>query len=93
MDKDATYTVELSDDADKALSKMDPFQRKLIVSWIDDKLKDCTDPRRHGKGLSGNLSGRWRYRIGDYRVLAKIFDDKVLILVLDIGHRREIYRR
>ena len=45
----------------------------------------------HGKGLTANRSGQWRYRVGDYRLLAEIQDDKVLILVLNVGHRRDIY--
>uniref|UniRef100_UPI0037C13B56 type II toxin-antitoxin system RelE/ParE family toxin n=1 Tax=Exiguobacterium sp. TaxID=44751 RepID=UPI0037C13B56 len=50
------------------------------------------DPRRHGKGLVSNRSGEWRYRIGDYRLVADIHDEKVVILILEIGHRRDIYK-
>jgi len=88
-----SYTVEFSYAADKALSKMDPYDQKLIVSWIEDKLSGCENPRRYGKGLRGELSDQWRYRVGDYRILAKIVDEKVLILVLEIGHRREVYKK
>lgn len=72
---------------------MDQPTRKLIYAWIDKKLQNCENPRVHGKGLTSDRSGQWRYRIGDYRVLADIQDDKLLILVIELGHRREIYDR
>lgn len=50
------------------------------------------NPRQYGKGLTANLSGQWRYRIGDYRLIAEIQDNKVVILILTIGHRLEIYK-
>ena len=72
---------------------MDQPTRKLIYAWIDKNLQNCENPRVHGKGLTSDRSGQWRYRIGDYRVLADIHDDKLLILVIELGHRREIYDR
>lgn len=72
---------------------MDQPTRKLIYAWIDKNLQNCENPRVHGKGLTSDRSGQWRYRIGDYRVLADIQDDKLLILVIELGHRREIYDR
>ena len=53
---------------------------------------DCSDPRVHGKALTANLKGMWRYRIGDYRMLCLIEDEKLIITSLNIGHRREIYK-
>ncbi|MGI1807088.1 type II toxin-antitoxin system RelE family toxin [Exiguobacterium sp. TDN 0502] len=61
-------------------------------SWIKKNLVGTDDPRRHGKGLVSNRSGEWRYRIGDYRLIAYIQDEKVIILILEIGHRRGIYK-
>ena len=58
------------------------------VSW---NLQDCQNPRLHGKGLTANRSGQWRYRIGDYRLLCQIDDGKLVILALSVGHRREVY--
>ena len=54
-------------------------------------MEGCENPRVHGKGLVENKSGQWRYRIGDYRVICEIKDEEIIILVLEIGHRREIY--
>lgn len=85
------YTVEYTQQAVKQLSKFDKHIQKLIYAWIDKNLKDCKDPRAFGKGLTSNRSGQWRYRIGDYRIIADIQDKKVTILLLEIGHRRSIY--
>ena len=87
------YTVKFSGKADKALSKMDPFDKRIIVKWVEDRLEGCEDPRRYGKGLEGNLPGRWRYRVGSWRLLAHIYDDIVLIQIFEIGRRDKIYKR
>ena len=63
----------------------------MITSWIEKNLEGCSDPRVHGRGLVANRSGQWRYRVGDYRILAQIDDNKIIILLLNIGHRRDIY--
>lgn len=86
-----TYHVELTEQARKALKKLDRQTAKMLTAWIRKNLEGCTDPRQHGKGLTANRSGQWRYRVGDYRILADIQDDKIVILILTIGHRREIY--
>lgn len=86
-----TYHVEFTKDALKALKKLDKHTSLLITAWIRKNLEGCSDPRIHGKGLTANRSGEWRYRIGDYRIIADIQDDKVIILILEVGHRREIY--
>lgn len=87
-----TYKVRYERNVQKALKKMDRHQASLILSWISKSLEGTDSPRAHGKGLVGNKSGQWRYRIGDYRLLANINDDTITILVLEIGHRREIYK-
>ena len=87
------YNVSYSDEALKALKKMDSYQAKIIIGWIKKNLIDCENPRSYGESLSGNLKGFWRYRIGSYRILAEIQDDIVLIEIIDVGHRREVYKR
>lgn len=87
-----SYTVEYTDLAYKNLKKLDKYTRKLILSWIHKNLVGCSNPCQHGKGLLGNKSEQWRYRVGDYRIICDIQDDKILVLVLEIGHRREIYK-
>lgn len=85
------YTVTFTKEALKQLKKMDKASAALILGWIRKNLEGCDNPRIHGKGLTANSSGQWRYRVGDYRIIAEIYDDKVVILVLNIGHRRGIY--
>ena len=77
----------------KDLKKLDRQTNALIVGWIEKNLVGCENPRQHGKGLTANRSGQWRYRIGDYRVIADILDDKVVIVVVAVGHRRDVYKK
>ena len=86
------YSVVFTEHAKKQLSKLDKFTAKLIASWLMKNLQGCENPRQHGKGLTSNRSGQWRYRVGDYRLIADIQDDKVIILILEIGHRRDVYK-
>lgn len=86
------YSVRYEKNAKKALKKMDKHQARLILLWISKHLEGTDQPRIHGKGLVGNKSGQWRYRIGDFRLIANIDDDTITILVLEIGHRRDIYK-
>ncbi len=86
------YTVVFSKEALKDLKKLDKHTAALIIGWVRKNLEGCENPRAHGKGLTENLSGKWRYRVGDYRLLADIQDDKVVIMMLRVGHRSEIYK-
>lgn len=86
-----SYQVVFSHDALKALQKLDKFTASVILGWIRKNLEGCTNPRAHGKGLVGNHSRQWRYRVGDYRIIADIQENKVVILILAIGHRRNVY--
>lgn len=88
----SAYQVAFEKGAQKALKKMDKHQSLLIMGWIQKNLVNCTDPRKLGKGLTANHSGEWRYRIGDYRLIADINDETVTILMLEIGHRKDIYK-
>lgn len=85
------YDVELSERFKREFKKLDRYTQKIIRGWIDKNLVDMVDPRIHGKGLTANRSGQWRYRIGDYRLLCQIDDGKLIILAISVGHRREIY--
>lgn len=86
------YTVEYTKRAIKQLKKLDKQTSALLLGWIEKNLVDCDKPRQFGKGLTANRKGEWRYRIGDYRLVADIQDDKIVILILNIGHRRDIYK-
>ena len=86
------YEVRFGKRAKKALKKMDPHQASIIMAWIKRNLVNTTNPRQLGKGLTGDKRGAWRYRIGDYRIISHIDDEKIVILILKVGHRRDIYR-
>jgi len=87
------YNVELTDRFKREFRKLDKYTQKFIRAWIDKNLVNCENPRAHGKGLTANRSGQWRYRIGDYRLLCVIEDEKLVILALSVGHRSEVYRQ
>ena len=73
------------------MKKKDPMEALRIYNWIGKNLENCEDPRRTGKALTGQFKGSWRYRVGDYRILAEIHDDVLVILLIDIGHRSTVY--
>ena len=85
------YRVEYTSKALKQLKKMDRFDAQIITSWIGKNLEGTMDPGSHGKGLTDNRSGEWRYRVGNYRILCTIHDDVLTIEVFTIGHRRDMY--
>ncbi len=85
------WHVEYTKTALKQLKKMDRFNARLIMSWLDRNLEGCNNPRAHGKGLTANHSGEWRYRVGDYRILCIIEDNRLVVHVFSVGHRRNIY--
>ena len=86
------WTIEIDEKAKDELLKLDREARKRIIKFIDERLLKLDDPRKLGESLKGNLSGFWRYRVGDYRLICDIEDSKVNILVIGIGHRRNIYK-
>lgn len=86
-----SYTVEYAAAAEKALKKMDKHVSGIIYDWIEKNLVGCENPRRFGDPLIEDLGDKWRYRVGDYRIVTEIEDDRVVILVVNIGHRSEIY--
>ena len=85
------YTVRYTQLAVKQLKKLDKYTRTLILAWVEKNLVNTDNPRRHGKGLVATHKGKWRYRIGDYRLLAEIQENELVILVLTVGHRKSIY--
>ncbi len=84
------YRVEYTKTAAKQLKKMDRKIASLILAFIEDKLLYCENPRLYGKALQGDLPHIWRYRVGSYRILAKIEDEKIVITIVEVGHRKEI---
>lgn len=85
------YTVLYTERAIKSMKKLDRSVLVMLKAWIEKNLSGTQDPRLHGKGLTSNRSGQWRYRVGDYRILAEIQDRELVILLIDVGHRSRIY--
>ncbi len=87
------YKVIFTEGTKKQLKKLDKYTASLIIGWIDKNIERCSNPRQHGKSLVGNKEGQWRYRIGNYRIICQIQDEEVIVLVLEVGHRKEIYKK
>ena len=87
-----TYAVRTTARFDREFKKLDWYTQRMLKSWIDKNLVNCADPRAHGKGLTANRSGQWRYRIGDYRLICVIQDAELVILALSVGHRSVVYQ-
>lgn len=85
------YEISTTEKFDKSFKKLDRQTQRIIKLWIEKNLINCENPRIHGKALTANRSGQWRYRVGDYRILAEIYDDKLVLILIDVGHRRDIY--
>ena len=84
------YALVYSKEALRDLKELDNSVSRVIYAWLKKNIDGCSDPRIHGKGLTANRSGQWRYRVGNYRIICKIEDDKVIVLVLTIGHRSTV---
>ncbi len=82
--------VSITKTAKKSLEKLDITIQKRILDFLSE-LEILDNPRIKGKSLKGNLKEYWHYRVGDYRILSKIIDNELIIMVIDIGHRKNIY--
>lgn len=84
------YTVKTTPRFDKEFKKLDKYTMKMMKSWINKNLVGCENPRLHGKELTSNRSGQWRYQISDYRLICSIEENKLVILALSVEHRHDI---
>jgi len=87
------WNVEFLDTAKRQLAKLDRKRQAAILDYLEDQIATLDDPRSRGKPLVGDRKGLWRYRVGDYRVLCELRDDDLIVLVVTIGHRRQVYRK
>ena len=85
------YSIETTSRFKKEFKKLDNYTQRMMKTWIEKNLVDCENPRIQGKSLTANKKGQWRYRIGDYRLICFIDNDKLILTTLHIGHRREVY--
>ena len=87
-----SYSVETTLRFDREFKKLDRFTQRMLKAWIEKHLIDCENPRAYGKPLVADRKGLWRYRIGDYRMICAIEDDRLVILALSVGHRSSVYQ-
>lgn len=86
------YKLEFSKRFDRQFSKLDKSTQRYIFNWLIKHLDNVENPRYSGKSLIGNKQGLWRYRIGNYRVIADISDTNCVIIAVEVGHRKFIYK-
>jgi mRNA interferase RelE/StbE len=87
------WTISYAATAKKQLRKLDKQTARRILDFLDERVAGAQNPRDTGKALTGPLLGTfWRYRVGDYRIICDIQDGKLCVLVIEIGHRRDVYR-
>lgn len=86
------WTVEFIPEAARQLRKLDRTAAGRITRYLQEMMSTCSHPRQRGKALTANLSGLWRYCIGDCRVICQIEDDRLVVLVVGLSHRSEAYR-
>lgn len=86
------WRIEYLTTAVKAMRRLDPPTRRRIRDYLEDRIANLDDPRTSGEPLAGSLAGLRRYRVGDYRIICEIQEARLVVLVLKIGHRREVYR-
>jgi len=85
------WTVEFDDRARRELRKLDPKIQQTILRYLRERVAGAEDPRQFGKPLRMILAGLWRYRVGDYRLICRFEENRLVVLVLKVAHRREVY--
>ena len=87
-----TWRVEITRDAEKQIKKLNRAAQESIIRFLRERISATGNPRQWGKPLPGDKGGLWRYRVGDYRLICTLEDERLTVLVLQIGHRKEVYR-
>jgi mRNA interferase RelE/StbE len=87
------WRIDFDPAAQRELDKLDKPTRRRITKFLYERVGKLDDPRKIGQRLQGSLSEFWKYRVGDYRIICSLERDRLVVLVLRIGHRREIYKR
>jgi mRNA interferase RelE/StbE len=87
-----TWRIEISRTAERQIKKLDKVTQTAIVRFLRERVMPADNPRQWGKPLQGEKRGFWRYRVGDYRLICDIQDLRVVVIVLEVGHRKDIYR-
>jgi mRNA interferase RelE/StbE len=87
-----TWRVDFDRSAARDLRKLGHEGQRLVLSYLRKRIATAENPRRFGQPLTGDLRGLWRYRVADYRIVAAIEEHRLVVLVVSVGHRREVYR-
>jgi len=87
-----SWDYEIDDRALQELKKLDRNTQRRIIRFLDERIAHSDNPQVLGKPLKGKLATYWRYRVGDYRLICHLQQRKLLVVVIAIGHRREVYR-
>ncbi len=87
------WTIEFDRRALQDLRALDRQVQGRIVTYLEERIASATDPRQYGEALTSTFAGLWRYRVGDYRIICRLEDTACIVLVVRIGHRREVYTR
>ncbi|HEY1803906.1 MAG TPA: type II toxin-antitoxin system RelE/ParE family toxin [Terracidiphilus sp.] len=85
------WTVEFDERARREIRKLDPKTQLDILRYLRERIAGSSDPRQFGKPLRMKLAGLWRYRVGQYRLICRFEEDRLIVLVIKVGHRREVY--
>lgn len=87
-----TYKIEISDTAEKELSKLDKQVAVRILKFLKERIATSENPRILGESLKGRFEEYWKYRVGDYRIICNIQDNILTVIVLNVGNRKEVYK-
>ena len=92
VSKPNRWKIAITSGAEKQISKLDQGAQHAILRFLRERLQAAENPRQLGKPLQGEKGGLWRYRVGDYRLICDIQDEKITVLVVRVGHRKDVYR-
>lgn len=85
------WTIKWDERVEKDLKKIDKSFQKKIIAYMEKRIAALEDPRVLGKGLMYDKYGLWRYRVENYRIICRIIDKEIEIMVIQVGHRKEVY--
>jgi mRNA interferase RelE/StbE len=86
------WTIEFRPNARRELRRLDPPVQRRLIQYLEQRVLTSGDPRQLGKALHGDKGDLWSYRVGDYRIICIIEDSRLVVIVVTIGNRREVYR-
>jgi mRNA interferase RelE/StbE len=86
------WRVEITRTAEKQIQKLNRAAQESIIRFLRERVQPADNPRQLGKPLYGDRGGLWRYRVGDYRLICDVQDERITVLVVRVGHRKDVYR-